>query len=955
MSQWLLTVLTVALCLIALGNLQQRGSFRLPADGATWVDSEAGATAARVEPEGPADLVGVRPGDSLRAINGRGLDRALDVARALAATGAWSRALYTLERGGTTFDVDLVVGEAARRPAVEWFLWIAGACHLLIGALVFFRNGEQSSVRIFYAYCLASFALYALSYTGRLDAFDRLVYWIDVWANVVAPALFLHFCLAFPYGRLSRRATLGAAAAWSGAAGLVILQHIAASGMMIWERPLGEVRWLLDQGPQAFLGACFLLGAGIVARAPRQESDAVVRGQRRWIAAGAGLGAAPFTLFYIAPYVMGQIPSAEQTLSVFSLGLIPLGFAGAILKHRLMDVDLVMRRGAAVALATGVLLTLFYVSVAAAAAAFGSAWELGPATWALTVALAALAFHPLRRRIEKALDKRFYGERYDYRRTVLEFSAELSADTDQDRLLAAMTERLRRTLGVAKAAIFTREDEGRFRLVHGSGLESRSGEPFEPCGALEPGFLESPSGGGRGWLYFEDPSSALAAEPSARDQVADLDLNYYVPCLVRGRTAAWIGLGRTREGDLLSSDDLGLVQAISGPFATALENARLYRSLDEKAAQYQRLKEYNENIVESLHAGILATDLDGRVESWNTPLELLLGISRRQAVGRGVRDLLPTALAAEIEKSRDEHGVHNIYKFRLRAGDLPEEFAPAADQADRERMLDIAVAPLVDKDLAPIGRLIILDDISERAELEAQVAQADKLSSIGLLAAGVAHEVNTPLAVISSYAQMLARQAEGDAALSRIVEKITSQTFRASEIVNSLLSFSRTSSSQFERVDLNSIIKDTLALVEPQMREAAVAVETDLDARIAPLRAVTNKLQQVFLNLILNARDAMPKGGRLRITTERVELAEGEPAARIIVSDTGVGMRADQAARVFEPFFTTKGAAAGTGLGLAVSYGIIQEHGGKIRVDSAPGSGATFTLELPLAGKPIHA
>ena len=165
------------------------------------------------------------------------------------------------------------------------------------------------------------------------------------------------------------------------------------------------------------------------------------------------------------------------------------------------------------------------------------------------------------------------------------------------------------------------------------------------------------------------------------------------------------------------------------------------------------------------------------------------------------------------ELHRLNPGIHNLYKFRLKT--------PAGEM----RTVNVAIAPLVTRKFQVIGRLIIIDDITERVELEAQLSQSDKLSSIGLLAAGVAHEVNTPLAVISSYTQMLSKQLQGDPQKSGLLEKITRQTFRASEIVNNLLNFSRTSGSEVGDVDVNKVIADTLALLEHQFKTRKVEVE----------------------------------------------------------------------------------------------------------------------------------
>jgi len=252
-----------------------------------------------------------------------------------------------------------------------------------------------------------------------------------------------------------------------------------------------------------------------------------------------------------------------------------------------------------------------------------------------------------------------------------------------------------------------------------------------------------------------------------------------------------------------------------------------------------------------------------------------------------------------------------------------------------------------------VGRIVIVDDITERVSLETQLAQADKLSSIGLLAAGVAHEINTPLAVISSYAQMLSKQMRGDQRLGPVLEKITQQSFRASEIANGLLNFSRTSTTEFREVHLNQVIHDTLSLLEHQFKKAMIEVTLELTDDLPPIHGNPGKLQQVFLNLLLNAKEAMPTGGKLRIATQ----ANGHVEA--IVADSGSGIAPEHLKRIYDPFFTTKtmpkpGERRGTGLGLSVSYGIIQEHAGKIHVESAVGAGTTFHLEFPLLRKTVN-
>jgi two-component system NtrC family sensor kinase len=200
---------------------------------------------------------------------------------------------------------------------------------------------------------------------------------------------------------------------------------------------------------------------------------------------------------------------------------------------------------------------------------------------------------------------------------------------------------------------------------------------------------------------------------------------------------------------------------------------------------------------------------------------------------------------------------------------------------------------------------------------------------------------------------MLAKQVANDEQKSILLDKIAKQTFRASEIVNSLLNFSRTSTTSFGDVDLNKVVRETMSLLEHQIQKVGVQVSLDLGLGLRPVHGNAGKLQQVFLNLFLNARDAMGAGGTLDVRSW-----PENGGVRIEVADTGQGIAPEHLHRIYDPFFTTKAARKGTGLGLSVTYGIIQEHGGSIEVSNRPGGGAIFRLELPLAGaarKPVTA
>ena len=609
-----------------------------------------------------------------------------------------------------------------------------------------------------------------------------------------------------------------------------------------------------------------------------------------------------------------------------------------------MDTDLIFKRGVAYSLATALLLGVYFGVIALIALVVHTRLPDAVREWGLVLSILVVAaiFDPLKRKIQEWVDKAFDRHRYDYRKALVEFGRGLSSETNLQALLESIVERLPRTLLVARVALFLAQDSGRLRLAasHGLPAEARNAQD-----QLALGFLDFDQAADHSHIFLENAQQALHLPEAEQRTAALLDLNYYLPCRVQDesatRTIAVIGLGRTIGGDFLSSEDVELLESLASYIGIALQNASLYARLQEKIGEFERLKEFNENIVESINVGILALDLDDRIESWNAQMEAMYALSRSEAIGQSLFDVFPLEFVEALDGFRAEQGVHHLYKFRL------------ITRAGEQRTANIAVAPLLSRDFISVGRIILVDDITERVALEAQLTQNDKLSSIGLLAAGVAHEINTPLAVISSYAQMLSKQLRGDARLGPVLEKITQQSFRAAEIANGLLNFSRTSTTEFKETNLNQVIRDTLSLLEHQFMTAQIAVELDLADELPQINGNSGKLQQVFLNLLLNAKDAMPSGGTLRVAT----LANGHVEA--LVSDSGAGIAPEHLKRIYDPFFTTKtmprpGDRRGTGLGLSVSYGIIQEHAGKIHVESEVGSGTTFHLEFPLLRKSVH-
>lgn len=944
-----LTAIVLAGCALAfaIGNIRDRlQQLPLPDDGVVWVDNELGVVAHSVRPGGPASIAGIHEGDVLRAIYYGGdyeaISSAADVSLYVDEAGINGTLLYAVERyngrgvSRGIWEGELKIGPRPEHTTRNVYLGVIGAVYLLLGLFVFLRQARAPYSTHFFWICVTAFLFhvlrpsYAVDEAGNWSGFDRAVYLtLNISLALMAP-LFVHFCAVFPERRgWLRRHSRGTALLYVPAFAFVALETSLMAApdtfaeLLTWRNALG-----VAEITQLAVGS--LLGAGLLLRSYLQERSPILRKQLSWIIWGVGLGGVPFAIFYAIPYALGVISgrTVSPLLEVLAFGpliLVPLGFAYSIVRYRLMDVDVIVRRSFVHVVATsmvGALYMLLLLLFGEAVQGFSptlSPWVARGLTVAGMLLLTVL-FSPVKRWLEQTAERLFYGERYTLRRGLGEFGRALASASALETLLDSLAARLQRMLSTDRLAIFVEDDQAPsgYRLALASGLTERIAPPADF----------------RRWVRG---NSAVAGYATAEDGESGwAGLSYFVPCVVRDRMVAIIGVSRnTTDGSLLTSEDLEILRALSGYVAVAIDNSLLLRSEREKAAQLAHLKQFSESIIESVNVGILVIDQSGRITTWNSALESMLGITREEALAAEALDIFNEEMVATIRAVAGVEGwvaenVRHLYKFRTLRRD------------DTEIVINLSLAPFEDAARTLAGTLVVVEDVSDRLQLEEQLQQSDKLNSIGLLAAGVAHEVNTPLAGIKSYTQMLLSQLSEDDPKRRTLLKVLAQTERASGIVNNLLNFSRTSGTDFAPVDVNRVLDDTLQLLEVQLRKSEIEVVKRYADDLPEAYGNAGKLQQVFMNLILNARDAMPEGGTLELETE---LADQMLIVR--VRDTGIGIAPQNMNKIYDPFFTTKGVGQGTGLGLALTYGIVQEHAGRIFVESQPGRGTTFTIKIP--------
>ena len=345
------------------------------------------------------------------------------------------------------------------------------------------------------------------------------------------------------------------------------------------------------------------------------------------------------------------------------------------------------------------------------------------------------------------------------------------------------------------------------------------------------------------------------------------------------------------------------------------------------------------NVVESLRDGLVVLDADGRVRAWNRAMEERYEIKAQEVLGRPFLDINPNWKREGLAEPME----------RLLRGEL-EEFALEGVEHEtlkKGRVILNLRGSLLRENLAPSGAVILVEDTTEKVGLERSARQAEKLAALGTLSAGLAHELNNPVGIISSRIDLMLQEAEELGLPPQVrqdLEVLHRHSQRVARIARGLLSFARQSPGDRGLLDLNGVVEDTLLLLEKQVSKEGILVRRSLAPDLPPMQGDPNALQQVVLNLLTNARDAMADGGEIRIETGTVA---GRPGwLRLVVADNGPGIPLDRLPKIFDPFFTTK--AQGTGLGLSVSYGIVREHQGTIDVQSQPGKGTTFTLTFPV-------
>jgi PAS domain S-box-containing protein len=421
------------------------------------------------------------------------------------------------------------------------------------------------------------------------------------------------------------------------------------------------------------------------------------------------------------------------------------------------------------------------------------------------------------------------------------------------------------------------------------------------------------------------------------NQMQHLDLAVVMGIFARDQLEGVMLLGPRISGHIYGSLEQEALQVLCGQLAVAIENAQLF-------TEVQNAKIYNETLLENLTTGVIAVGADERITVFNNEAEQITGLNSHVVLGHPLADL-PGSLGRVLRET-----------LQTGQGRVNHEVALGSDS--KEMIARTSTSIFHDQDQQMLGALMVLTDITVLKQLEAQIRRSDRLASLGTLSAGMAHEIKNPLVSIKTFAQLLPERYQDSDFRETFSNLIGHEIDRIDSLVNQLLRFARPTKPLLKPVHVHEVLEKSLNLLGHRLYQKEIKLARSLQANVDTIRADADQLEQVFLNFFLNAMDAMKKGGELAVTTQvqtderwiaAITRSNGESGEvlHITIRDTGEGIRKEDIPHVFDPFFTTKD--YGTGLGLSVVHGIIQEHGGQIEVESEVQKGTAFHILLPLA------
>lgn len=671
----------------------------------------------------------------------------------------------------------------------------------------------------------------------------------------------------------------------------------------------------------------------------RKKAHGIQQAELEFIMLGFGCG---LTFGALAGLIIPTLTPYTDAVQFTPLSIIVMNglVAYGIATHRIMGVENVLRTIVAYMLLGAYLIGIYLV------VRTGSGWLFDrfmdnpqPLAELLSALVVAFSVAPMHGQFQKVARSLFLNWRSaDIQHSASSASSILQSISTVDELMERFGTLVSETFGTDSIRIYIQQTEERLGLVY----STASSQP-EEIDTRDP-LVEHC----RHWR------EAAAADLIKRSPPPRLESGL-LPAMQSKKAAAVVGLrsksmldgillvGSRLSGRIYGQSELKALEVLASQLGVALENARLY-------TEVQNSKIYNEILLDNMVSGVIAADRNGRITVFNREAQRMTGLHGNSFLQEAITTL-PEELAEPLSSTLQR-------QTRLR--DI--EVTLPSQQGES---LPIRIGTGVFHDLEGefLGGLLVFSDLSHIRKLEQQIRRTDRLTSLGTLSAGMAHEIKNPLVSIKTFTDLLPERYDDSDFRDTFSELVSHEVSRIDTIVNQLLKFSRPSEPQFTPIDLHDIVERCFRLVSQQLRTSRIQTELRLDAALSQIEGDPDQLEQVLVNFILNAIQAMPEGGTLTVRTELTEpsrqlsmpwnATSTGPRVMIRIEDTGKGIAPEHLGRIFDPFFTTKD--GGTGMGLAVTHNILETHHALVDVDSALHQGTTFILSFPVLDAEVAA
>lgn len=894
--------------IISLANIFQKLRWSYPTDNIQWEKTKAGLQCVKAPSKSP-----IKKGDILLTVSQHIIKDQLDLNRMLR-TRKYHR--YEIEREEIIRNVGIDVVNKYT-PLSYYLLVLSGLIFILLTLNILNTNLKQKKEitppTIFLLMSLTFSGFLILSPTGNYDLTDSIFLFLDRLSFVFFPALLLNYAVYFPIkSEITRKIKPRYLNLLIYVAPISIFSlyiYFISANLLNAET---EILILTINHFRNIFSKYFTIYVllALIFFIVSNLTLIIKRHQRRFLFPLIGIvgGMIPLMLVNLLQHSFKKQPPALVNISLFLLTLLPLSLTYYLSHRRSSSIENIIKR----AIATSSIFLFI----------FGIFFFLGinieknkllGIFWSVAAILTAgYLYKPIESTVQNFFEQFFFRGSFNFKKKLRELIQALREERDLSALSRNFLETIIHGFNLQNASLVIHLRKNIFYSYPEKNKMLLSKN-------LRNDLFEHDN------LVFFSTQEFEKKYPKDYKLMREFSYYQFLPLKTPEKLTGLVAFGLKKDNRYLSYEDWELLYSISASLTLSVENASLYSQLENQLDEINLLKEFNENIIENLNLGVVVLSTLNIIRTWNYFMEMKFEILRDKALNKKAHSIFGPDLWKKLYQKSGAY-IQNV-KTTINGN---------------EYIFDIFTSPLRDNLDKVIGTIIVFEDVTEKVMIQNQLITSEKMASLGLLSAGIAHEINTPLTGISSYCQFLLDNS-GNGENRELIIKMQEQVGRANKIIRTLLDFSRQKGEQAMKLDLNKLIEESISLVEHQLKKKNIELKKEYSFQNR-LYGYSTRLQQLFINLLINAIDAITDTAGVIV----IRGQEDEENVTIEISDNGMGIELKYIDEIFEPFFTTKDPGRGTGLGLSIAYNIIKEHYGDIKVTSQKGEGTSFSITFPL-------